>query len=335
MAPSRPTVPVLQGPLPAGAPVLVIGATGQVGRHVVASLLARGARVRALLRDPDRADVPAGVERVRGDLRDVASLRAALRGAGAAFYVTPHETDERELARTVLAACEAERVRLVFTGVHVHARNPVTEAVMRVVMGRVLPHYRGKIALAREVARHPLRPVLVVPGNFMQNDEVFADEIRAGRYVTPLSAKGVNRVDLRDVGDVVARALVDGDLAPGAYDVSGPASIGGAESAAVWAAELGHPVAYLGDDDELMARTFARYLSGHRLADWTASFRVLRRISMPTKPRDVAATRELLGREPRDFATYVRDTVTAWRAEEQDERADAGAVPAGAGAGTA
>lgn len=314
VAPSRPTVPTLRGPLPAGTPVLVVGATGQVGRHVVRALLDRGATVRALLRDPEHADVPAGVERVRGDLRDPASLRAALHGAGAALYVSPHEADERELAATVVRACTAERVRLVFVGVHVHARSRLQEAVLRAVFGRILSHYRGKIALARDVARSPLRPVMLVPSNFMQNDEVFADEVRAGRYVTPLSEKGVNRVDLRDVGEVAARALVDGDLAPGAYDLSGPRSIGGRECAAVWAEALGRPVAYLGDDDTLMAETFARHLSGQRLADWTASFRFLRRMSMPTRPRQVAATRALLGREPHSFEDYVRDTVAAWHA---------------------
>ncbi|MGY1828122.1 SDR family oxidoreductase [Blastococcus sp. SYSU DS0541] len=314
MAPSRTPLPVLTGPLPAGTPVLVVGATGQVGREVVAALLARGATVRALLRDPEGAHVPAGVERVRGDLRDPASLRAALRGAGAALYVSPHETDERALAAGFVAACQAERVRLVFVGVHVHARRRWQEALLRVVFGRILPHYRGKIALARDVARSPLRPIMLAPSNFMQNDEVFAEEIRAGRFVTPLSDKGVNRVDLRDVGEAAARALVDGDVAPGSYDVAGPRSVGGRESAAVWAEALGRPVVYLGDDDEVMVRTFARYLDGPRLADWTASFRVLRRISMPTSRRGLRTTRQLLGREPRSFDTYVHDTVAAWRA---------------------
>lgn len=324
MAATRPQAPVLTGPLPAGAPVLVVGATGQVGREVVAALLARGATVRALLRDPVGADVPGGVERVRGDLRDPESVRRGLRGAGAALYVSPHETDEHALAEGFVAACEAEGVRLVFVGVHVHARTPLAAALLRVVFGRVLPHYRGKIALARDVARSPLRPVMLVPANFMQNDAVFGEEVRAGRYVTPLSDRGVNRVDLRDVGVVAARALVDGDVAPGSYDLAGPRAVGGRESAATWAAALGRPVDYLGDDDELMVSTFARHLSGQRLADWTASFRVLRRIAVPTSRRELRTTRRLLGREPGSFEAYVSDTVAAWRADGLLDGAPAG-----------
>jgi uncharacterized protein YbjT (DUF2867 family) len=48
--------------------VLVVGATGSVGRHVVAEALDRGHRVRALARDPRAARFPSSVEVVPGDL---------------------------------------------------------------------------------------------------------------------------------------------------------------------------------------------------------------------------------------------------------------------------
>jgi uncharacterized protein YbjT (DUF2867 family) len=48
--------------------ILVTGATGNVGGHVVAQLRVAGAAVRALVRNPGAADVPDGVEVVRGDL---------------------------------------------------------------------------------------------------------------------------------------------------------------------------------------------------------------------------------------------------------------------------
>ncbi|OSC70402.1 hydroxylase, partial [Streptomyces sp. BF-3] len=50
--------------------ILVTGATGTVGRRVVEQLLERGEQVRALTRDPERAEFPAGVEVVGGDLTD-------------------------------------------------------------------------------------------------------------------------------------------------------------------------------------------------------------------------------------------------------------------------
>lgn len=88
--------------------ILVTGATGTVGRQVVAELLARGHMVRALTRDPAKADFPAGVEVVRGDLTEPDSLVPALEGVtglhlitfGGAYFA-PLETGPRilELAR--------------------------------------------------------------------------------------------------------------------------------------------------------------------------------------------------------------------------------------------
>ncbi|RMI32983.1 NAD-dependent epimerase/dehydratase family protein [Nocardia stercoris] len=56
--------------------ILVTGATGAVGRHLVATLLERGASVRALTRKPADTNLPAGVEVVAGDLADAATLGA-------------------------------------------------------------------------------------------------------------------------------------------------------------------------------------------------------------------------------------------------------------------
>jgi dihydroflavonol-4-reductase len=64
---------------------LVTGATGKVGHAVARALLARGYDVRALVRDPDRANVPDGVERARGDVTDPQSLERAAAGRELVF----------------------------------------------------------------------------------------------------------------------------------------------------------------------------------------------------------------------------------------------------------
>jgi len=68
-------------------PVLVTGATGRVGRAVVAELLGAGVPVRALTRRPATAGLPATVEVVAGDLTVPESLAAALQGVGAVFLL--------------------------------------------------------------------------------------------------------------------------------------------------------------------------------------------------------------------------------------------------------
>jgi len=68
-------------------PTLVTGATGFVGWHVARKLLARGEKVRALVRDPARLKELEDAEAVRGDLRDPESLAKAVEGCGVVYHV--------------------------------------------------------------------------------------------------------------------------------------------------------------------------------------------------------------------------------------------------------
>lgn len=92
--------------------VLVAGATGNVGRHVVSGLLGAGADVRALTRDPDHARLPQSAEVVRGDLSEPGALGAHLSGVGAVFLVWPFLT--AEAAPAVLEALEGHACRVVY-----------------------------------------------------------------------------------------------------------------------------------------------------------------------------------------------------------------------------
>jgi nucleoside-diphosphate-sugar epimerase len=73
----------------AGQQVLVTGATGFIGGHLSPRLVSENVKVRALARDPARAGALAqsGVEVVRGDLRDPASLAAAVRDCRCIFHL--------------------------------------------------------------------------------------------------------------------------------------------------------------------------------------------------------------------------------------------------------
>ena len=294
-------------------PVLVIGSSGSVGREVVPALLARGARVRVFVRNPAQVSWPAEVEVVEGDLHDAESVHRALVGVRSAFYVSPHEVDEQSLAATFVAACEEAGVRLVFAGVHIVADNLASRWMRRGMMRLFLPWYGGKLAVARAIQRSATRPVLLAPSNFMQNDDTFAEEIRAGSFVTPLCAKGVNRVDLRDVAEIAARALTEDDFPSGSYMVVGPQSLSGEECARIWAEQLERPVRYTGDDDDAFQAALDRNLNGQKRIEWGKTFRVLREHPLHARPEEVAQTAALLGHAPRSYAGFVADRAVTWR----------------------
>lgn len=105
--------------------VLVLGGTGLIGSHTVRSFAARGAEVRALVRETSRRDTIEGVAGVRfvtGDLTDAGSLQEAVSGChllvhSAATYATrAFERDRqmrlaRQTVANVLDACRTHRAR--------------------------------------------------------------------------------------------------------------------------------------------------------------------------------------------------------------------------------
>ena len=266
------------------------------------------------MRDPDRAaELPERVERAQGALHDPDSVSRALTGVRSAFYVSPHEADEVELTQTFVTACEAAGVRLVFAGVHVHDRNPLKQVMYRLLFRLWLRHYQGKLAVAKAIERSATNPVLLIPSNFMQNDDVFLDDIHAGEFCQPLA--GANRVDLRDVAQAAALALLDDDFPSGAYSLVGPETLSGKQCAEVWQRELGREVRYVGDDERAWKQAFARHLHGRKLAVWEASFGALSQLKVKASTADLEETRRLVGREPRRHDEYVRDRATAFQVE--------------------
>src|SRR5437868_33217 len=106
--------------------VLVTGATGKQGGHLVRELLARGHTIRALTRRPESPAAAAladrGIRIVKGDFEDQGSLERAVRGVDTVFAMTtPLENGEKAEARAginiVRAASAAGVAHLVYSSV--------------------------------------------------------------------------------------------------------------------------------------------------------------------------------------------------------------------------
>ena len=129
--------------------ILVTGSTGTIGSQVVQRLAGESARIRALIRDDSsKAKLPAGVEPVRGDMTDVASMRTALKGVDTLFLLNAVAADEVTQALVTLdLACEAGIQRIVYFSVF-------NSAVFDDV-----PHFAGKYLVERviDAQAFPLR----------------------------------------------------------------------------------------------------------------------------------------------------------------------------------
>ncbi|KUO02962.1 hydroxylase [Streptomyces caeruleatus] len=204
--------------------ILVTGATGTVGRQVVAELLARGHAVRALTRDAARADFPAGVEVVQGDLTDPATLIPALHGVtglhlitfGGAYFA-PLETGPR-----ILEAARAAGVRRV-TVLHGGGPSPLEDAVR---------------------ADDGVDWTVLMPVEFMGNALEWAEGIvAAGEVREPFVSRLSAMVHEGDIGAVAAVALTEEGHGGQEYVITGPELLTVNDKVAALAAAGGREIA--------------------------------------------------------------------------------------------
>lgn len=182
-----------------GRPVLVLGASGNVGSAVTRKLAAiEGVIVRAFYDPltPQSAAFPDVVEEIHGTFDDAAALRAAMEGADAVFMLTPPSESQVGWQRTMVDAARDQRVRRI---VKLSAFETGADSPLQ--MGRW--HHDGEVA----VAESGLEYVLLRPQYFMQM-LVPALTAAARTGVFRGAASGDTRLGLVDVDDIAAVAVV-------------------------------------------------------------------------------------------------------------------------------
>jgi uncharacterized protein YbjT (DUF2867 family) len=288
--------------------ILVIGATGRVGRHVVQQLVRRGADVRVLSRDPAKAEFPAGVTVVKGDLLDIEQLRTAFRGVNTLFLLNAVTGDEFTQALITLnIAREAGVDRVVYLSV-IHADRFVN-----------VPHFAVKFGAERMLEQMGFGATILRPSYFIDNDLTIKDVIlNHGVYPMPIGSKGVAMVDARDIGEVAAIELIRREQAQGKLPIEtinlvGPHTLTGPGVATIWSDVLGRPVAYGGDDPTGFEQNLATFMP--RWMAYEMRLMAERFVSdgMIPEDDDVARLTRMLGRplHPyRDFATQIAAAAT-------------------------
>jgi uncharacterized protein YbjT (DUF2867 family) len=235
--------------------ILVTGATGRVGRQVVEQLVKRGADVRVLVRDPAKADFPAGVDVAKGEMLDIDALRAAFAGVSSLFLLNAVAGDEFTQALIALnIAREAGVERVVYLSV-IHADRFVN-----------VPHFAVKFGAERMIQQMGFSATILRPTYFIDNDVTIKDVIlNHGVYPMPVGGKGLAMVDTRDIAEVAAIELIRRDQDSGEPTVEiinlvGPETLTGQALAAIWSEVLGRSIAYGGDDPSGFEQTLAGFM---------------------------------------------------------------------------
>lgn len=283
--------------------ILVTGATGRVGRHVVQQLVARGADVRVLSRDPAKADFPSGVKVAKGDLLDIDSLRAAFTGVNTLFLLNAVTGDEFTQALITLNIARESGVdRVVYLSV-INADRFVN-----------VPHFAVKFGAERMIEQMGFSATILRPSYFIDNDLTIKDVIlNHGVYPMPIGNKGVAMVDTRDIAEIAAIELIRREQAPGKLPIEtinlvGPDILTGPDVAAIWSNVLGRPITYGGDDPTGFEQNLASFMPKWMAYEMRLMVERFVRDGMIPEDGDVARLTKMLGRplhSYRNFATQI------------------------------
>ncbi|ATL31370.1 hypothetical protein KY5_6352c [Streptomyces formicae] len=261
--------------------VLVTGATGRVGRRVVESAEAAGLTVRAASRSGA----------VRFDWADRSTWADALRGADAAHIAYLPDVGAPGAAETVGA----------------FARQAVELGVRRLTLLSARGEHQAH-ATEQAVRDAGAEWTVVRASWFAQNlsEGPFLEGMLDGELVFPGGEVLEPFIDARDIADVVVAALTGGDRLTGrTLDLTGPRLLTFRQAVAEVSKAAGRDIAYL----PVTAREYGAALAEFGIPAEEVEFLIeLFETNLDGRNAKLSdGVREVLGREPRDFADFARE----------------------------
>jgi uncharacterized protein YbjT (DUF2867 family) len=273
--------------------ILITGATGTIGRELVAQLLQDNAKFRVLVRDPAKvAHLQGKAEIVQGDLSQAATLAPAMAGVDHVFLLTVDQ--ETSSDANVIQAAKAAGVR--------HLVKLSTNFVENKRQGGVGVWHREKEEFLKASG---LKWTMLRPGAFSSNSLNWAGSIKArgAVFVSSGSSKG-NPIDPYDIAAAAKACLTLPGHEDKAYDLTGPELLTAQEQVAILAQVLGREIQVIEITVEEAIQAMARFrVMGPRLEQGMREMMTIIREGDYDRPvtGDVL---KLTGKAPRTFKAW-------------------------------
>lgn len=270
--------------------LLVAGATGNVGRHLVEQLAQAGHTVRALTRNPAKAKFPAGVEAVAGDLTQPETLIPALEGVTGLHLITfggddyaPLQTGPQivELAKKA----GVKRITVLSGG------------------------QRGGVEDALDASDMPW--TLIQPVEFMINMLEWAESIRAEGIVRePFGSRKTAIVHEADIAAVAAVALAEDGHGGKTYTVTGGEVLTPPQMVQIIGEAIGSKLQFI----ELTEAQARERWKAQGFSDEFIQFFVWAHGNTPEIGYTVVPTvQQVTGKPPRTFAQWAAEHADVFR----------------------
>ncbi|MGW4379081.1 NAD(P)H-binding protein [Kitasatospora sp. NPDC004531] len=285
--------------------ILVTGATGSIGRHLVRQLADRKAEFKALVRDEAKGR-ELGCAYLVGDFDDPASLTAAFEGVDRLFLNGPGAQavdGEQPMVRQIGAVIDAAAAAGV--------ERVVKISVWHAAPGGLLSEgAHGE--LDRRLAATGLAWTVLQPSGFLQNLLGPAAFTPDGRLISRYGDGPISHIDCHDIA-ACAAALLTGPARPGeTFVLTGPEALTDAQLADRVATALGRPVDLVTLTPDALAAALAG--RGAPLAFAADLADLLRAAAAGSLAEVTTAVPDLLGRPARTVDAFLADNLPALRA---------------------
>ena len=296
---SQKAVPHEESNMPEPTNTLVVGAAGRFAGHIVPALAKRGVHPRGFVRTQEQADIARGNgagEIAFGDLRDGASVEAALKGVERVFYISPvYEEDEAEMGIAFVEAAKRAGVRRIVFSTIIH---PSLD----------LQNHASKRPIEDALFKSGLDYTFLRPAVLYQNLAAgWPAVVKNGVLAEPFSATArIARVDYRDIAEVAAIALTDDLLVNGEYELSADGGKNREDVAAIASEVSGHEIkAAAPGFEDWAAKAHLPYNEAQKqqLAAMYENYDLHGLLGNPF------TLRTILGREPRSLYDFFSDLV--------------------------
>jgi len=274
--------------------ILVLGATGSIGKALVDALIRKGEVVKAA----SRAGRPfPGAEGVQFDITNPATFPKAFEDVDRAYVMLPSGyVQAKELLTSVIATAAATGVKVVL------------QSVFGVDADDSISYRQAEIAL--ESSGTPF--VILRPNWFADNFHTFWKAgVAKGILELPAGEGASSFIDIRDIAESAAAALTSDAFDGRSFNLTGPKALSYEDAAVLLSDVVGREITYRAVSDEEFIRSLTeKGVPGDYAAFLASIFYPVRQGWTSAVTDDV---RLLTGKEPRSLETYARFNAAALR----------------------
>jgi len=280
--------------------ILITGITGNVGSEVLKHLQKKGVNVKAGVRSIEKAKEIFGnsIDYARFDFEDLSTFDEALDGVSKLFLVRPPAiSDTKKYIEPFIEKAKMKKVNHI-----------VFLSLMGIEHNLIPPHYK----IEKYIKKSKIPYTFLRPSFFMQNlDTTHRYDIKERNEIYIPSGKAkVSFIDVRDIGEIGAKVLIEDGHENKAYTLTGNQALDYYEVSEIFSNVLGRKIVYTNPSSLKFRKEMINRGIQSNFVNVMVGLYMSTKLGMGKKV--TGEFKQLIGREPITINQYVKDYKSSW-----------------------